>query len=186
MRAVVLLVAWLAVACSLAAASPIVALQDAAGQTTCSAFAVQPRRLLTAAHCVHGSPVTYSRDALLTLGAEQAAVVAIDRLQDWAVLEPQTPLPAFGVAEPTPGSVVIVAARSSVGSAGRLLESYFAGDVPRWAAATYAEPGWSGSPVLQHGLAVGILQSCRGETWPRKACAKPGFVTFFPAASVPL
>lgn len=185
-RALALLCAWLVVACSIAATSPVVTLTASNGSAMCAAFAVQPRRLLTAAHCVRANPVTYVRTAPLAVGVEHAAVLRVNVVQDWAVLEPVAPLPAFSTAPPAPGELDVR------GQAGSLLESYFDGFAPsgadalRWSAAVDVEPGWSGSPVLQHGRAVGILQTCRGELWPVKACLRPGFVTFFPAYEVPL
>lgn len=182
----VLSMLWLVVACSLQPPSPVVSLVDARGSATCTAFAVQPRRLVTAAHCVHGSTASYVRQAPVVLGVEQARLLASNAGQDWAVLEPASDLPTFAVAAPLPG---LLAVQTSQGS---LLESYFDGlaadgsDVRRWSASIDVRPGWSGSPVLQHGLAVGILQSCRGTIWPRKACVRPGFATFFPTTQVPL
>jgi hypothetical protein len=156
------------------------------GETICSAFAARGR-LLTAAHCVHRDPVSFVRQAPITFGAEYASVVRVDHSQDWAVLQLSVELPELVIAAPHPGEVSTQAARDDWAVAfGTLLESYYAGTAPRWSAALDVEPGWSGSPVLQEGRVIGILQGCRGAEWPRKACARPGFVTFFPAASVPL
>jgi len=194
-RALVLLLAWLVVACSLAASSPVVAVTSPSGETVCSAFAVRSHRLLTAAHCVRpdADRVAFVRRAPVTLGVEFASVVRVSRDQDWAVLSPLVELPELVIAEPAPGPLAVEAARPGWSvTLGHLLESYYSGtatdgsDVRRWAAALDVEPGWSGSPVLQAGHVVGILQACRGEQWPRKACVRPGFATFFPASAVPL
>jgi hypothetical protein len=184
-RALVLLCAWLAVACSLAATSPVVTITAPNGSAICSAFAVQPNRLLTAAHCVHTDPVRYERTAPVVVGLERAAVLRVNVDQDWAVLEPAAPLPVFATAAPVPG---VLAVRDQLGA---LREPYFDGFAPdgasveRWSAALDVVPGWSGSPVLQGGRAIGILQSCRGVLWPVKACARPGLAFFFPATAVP-
>lgn len=186
MRALVLLCAWLAVACSVAATSPVVTITASDGAAVCTAFAVQPRRLLTAAHCVIADPVPYARTAPVVVGVERAAVLRVNADQDWAVLEPASALPTFATAQPTPGALTVR------GQAGRLIEAYFDGlardgsDLNRWSAAVDVVPGWSGSPVLQQGRAIGILQTCRGALWPVKTCDRPGFVTFWPAAAVPL
>lgn len=185
-RVLLLFAAWLFVACSLASTSPVVSIVDASGSPTCSAFAVQPRRLVTAAHCVHAQTTAYVRQAPVALGAEHARLIASNTSQDWAVLEPAVDLPTFATAAVTPGELAVQTSRGTV------LESYFDGlaadgsDVRRWSAALDVVPGWSGSPVVQDGYAVGILQSCRGTLWPRKSCARPGFATFFPVTSVPL
>lgn len=191
-RALVLLVAWLAVACSLAATSPVVAITAPSGEIVCSAFAARGR-LLTAAHCVHRDPVAFLRQAPVTVGVEYASVLQLNPDQDWAVLQPSVELPELVIAEPAPGAVAVEAARNDwEWEFGELLESYYAGraadgsDIRRWFAALDAEPGWSGSPVLQRDLVVGILQTCRGAEWPAKTCDRPGFVTFFPASAVPL
>lgn len=193
-RAVVLLLAWLAVACALGPASPVVALVDASGAVRCSAFAVPHQRLLTAAHCV---PEAARHVAFTTSppswGVEYASVLARNAEQDWAVLEPTITLPELVIAEPELGPVQVQAARADWAVAlGALLESYYAGnaidgsDIRRWSASLDVEPGWSGSPVMQGGRAIGILQSCRGVNFPWKACYHPGFVVLFPASQVPL
>ena len=194
MKALLLFCALL-VACATAATSPVVALTDGTGATICSAFAVRPERLLTAAHCVpqDAVEVTFVRHAPIALGRENASVLRANRDDDWAVLLPATPVPvAFGLAQAADGAVSIVPAIDNWRSTdGTVLESYFAGlvdgvEVRRWSAAIDIAPGWSGSPLLQHGLAVGILQRCRGDAFPRKSCARPGFATFFPTESVTL
>jgi hypothetical protein len=96
-------------------------------------------------------------------------------------------LPEFDLAAPVPGEVSTVAAIADWEPvSGTLLDSYYAGETVRWSAALDVEPGWSGAPIIQHGRAVGILQTCRGEEWPVERCARPGFVTFFPVLSVPI
>ncbi len=187
-----LLFAWLVVACSMAATSPVVAITSPGGETICSAFAARGR-LVTAAHCVKRDPVSFVRQAPVALGVEYARVMRVDRDQDWAVLEPSIELPELVIGEPSLGPLAVEAARAdwSVGF-GQLLESYYAGnaidgsDIRRWSAALDVDPGWSGSPIIQNGQAVGLLQSCRGAEWPRKGCARPGFAVFFPASQVPL
>lgn len=195
MKPLILLFAWLVAACSLAATSPVVAVLSPAGETVCSAFAVQPRRLLTAAHCVRpgAERVAFAFRAQLTTGTETASVLRRNPDQDWAVLVPDIELPPLVIAEPSPGPLAVQAARADWALAfGVLLESYYAGqaadgsDIRQWFAALDVEPGWSGSPILQGGRVVGILQTCRGAQWPSKRCARPGFVTFFPVSAVPL
>lgn len=170
--------------------SPVVALLDEAGNTRCSAFATRGV-LMTAAHCVPDDAVdvSYLRRAGYTVGVDRALVVRSSREEDWAVLDPGpgAELPEFDLAEPVPGRVSTQAAIADWETVeGELLESYFAGDSLRWSAALDVEPGWSGSPVLQYGRAIGILQECRGEAWPVEHCTRPGFVVFFPSLSVPI
>jgi hypothetical protein len=168
--------------------SPVVALLDAAGDTRCSAFAARGM-LLTAAHCIPdgAESVDYLRRASYTVGVDRASVLLVSREEDWAVLDPgpDARLPEFSLADPVPGEVSTQAAIADWEPArGTLLESYYAGETVRWSAELDVEPGWSGAPIIQHGRAVGILQTCRGETWPIERCVRPGFVTFFPVLSV--
>jgi hypothetical protein len=167
--------------------SPVVAVVDAYGNTRCSAFATRGV-LLTAAHCVPGGTdnVSYRRRASYTVGVDRASVLLVNTEEDWAALDPGpgAALPEFALAEPQPGAVSTQAAIADWETAeGILGESYFAGDSLRWSAALDVEPGWSGSPILQNGHAIGILQTCRGAEWPSKSCVRPGFVTFFPVLS---
>jgi hypothetical protein len=168
-----------------------VAVVDPWGNTICSAFAVEPRKLVTAAHCLRTDPVRFERRASISFGYEVATPTRVSRDQDWAVLSTDADLPTLRVARPHHGLVSVVAAKHGrQSSTGRLLESFFAGvaadgsDVRRWSAELEVNPGWSGSPVVQDGFAVGVLQTCRGAKWPAKQCARPGFVTFFPIAEV--
>jgi hypothetical protein len=191
-RALFLLFAWLAVACSLAATSPVVAVVSASGETICSAFAVRGR-LVTAAHCVHSDPVSFIRQAPITSGVDYASVVQLNPDQDWAVLQPTIELPELVIGAPSPGPLSVLPARDDWQEAfGTLLESYYAGnaidgsELRQWSAQLDAEPGWSGSPVLQHGYVVGVLQRCRGAQHPVKTCDRPGYIRFFPASAVAL
>lgn len=131
----------------------------------------------------------YLRQASWTAGVDRAAAWLVNREEDWAVLDPgpDAALPELSLAAPAPGVVSTQAAIADWQTVdGTLLESYYAGETVRWSAALDVEPGWSGSPIIQHGRAVGILQTCRGEKWPIKTCERPGFVTFFPVLSVPI
>jgi hypothetical protein len=185
------LLALLGVGCTAATPSPVVGLVDRTGNTLCSAFAVAPRELVTAAHCLRMDPIRFERRAPIAFGYEVAKPVRVNRDQDWAVLSTDADLPTLPVARPHHGLVSVLAAKPGwQSSTGRLLESFFAGfaadgsDVRRWSAELDVNPGWSGSPVVQDGAAVGVLQTCRGANWPAKQCARPGFVTFFPIAEV--
>lgn len=165
----------------------------------CGAFAVGPRTLLTAGHCVRwqaGTAVRWEpRDIVRTL--ETARAVSADRERDLAWLETDATLsPVFRTRRGLEGEHVTAVSPVydwSQSSGYLTRETYLGGEpdggscdgsscrgVTYWETTLTIKPGWSGSPVLgDDGAAIGVVSSCQGfARWVglrlEKTC-KPGF-----------